>query len=261
VSEDTPFDADLTACAALVERADPLRFRSAMLAPVAARRVLFPLYAFNMEVARAPWVTAEPMIAEMRLQWWRDVAEEIAAGKVPRRHEVSTPLAKAIAPQDAGLLDTIAAARRWDIYRDPFENAADFARYIDQTAGNLMWVAAKTLGDADEATTRNAAFAAGIASWLIAIPALEDQGRVPLLDGTPQAVSALATQALDRLQAARANRTAISKPARVALFPATLTEHVLKAAQADPMRVADGTLPDPLGPSAKVSLRLLSGRW
>ena len=59
-----------------------------------ARRVLFPLYAFNIEVSRAPWVTAEPMIAEMRLQFWRDVVEEIAAGKPPRAHEVAAPLAE-----------------------------------------------------------------------------------------------------------------------------------------------------------------------
>ena len=68
------------ACAALVERGDPQRFRAAMAAPPEARRVLFPLYAFNVEVARAPWVTQEPMIAEMRLQWWRDALEEIAMG-------------------------------------------------------------------------------------------------------------------------------------------------------------------------------------
>ena len=47
---------DFSACAALVERGDPGRFRATMAAPLAARRVLFPLYAFNLEVARAPWV-------------------------------------------------------------------------------------------------------------------------------------------------------------------------------------------------------------
>ncbi|TNF18762.1 MAG: phytoene synthase, partial [Rhodobacteraceae bacterium] len=62
---------DWQACAAIVEKGDPDRFASAMAAPVAARARLFPLYAFNLEVARAPWVTQEPMIAEMRLQWWR----------------------------------------------------------------------------------------------------------------------------------------------------------------------------------------------
>ena len=61
------FDADLMACAELVQRADPDRFMAAMAAPVAARRVLFPLYALNVEIARAPWVTQEAMIAEMRL--------------------------------------------------------------------------------------------------------------------------------------------------------------------------------------------------
>ena len=72
------FDADLIACADIVRRADPARFQAAMAAPVAARSVLFPIYAFNVEVARAPWVTSEPMIAEMRLQWWVDALEEIA---------------------------------------------------------------------------------------------------------------------------------------------------------------------------------------
>ncbi|MEM7645152.1 MAG: squalene/phytoene synthase family protein, partial [Pseudomonadota bacterium] len=87
-------DADIAACADLVQRGDPARFRAVMAAPLGLRRMLFPLYAFNIEVARAPWVTQEPMIAEMRLQWWRDALEEIGAGGAVRRHEVVTPLAQ-----------------------------------------------------------------------------------------------------------------------------------------------------------------------
>ena len=41
------------ACAELVERGDPDRFRAIMAAPPEARAQLFPLYAFNLEVARA----------------------------------------------------------------------------------------------------------------------------------------------------------------------------------------------------------------
>jgi hypothetical protein len=77
-----------------------------MATPPEARAVLFPLYAFNLEVSRAPWVTEEPMIAEMRLQFWRDVAEEIGQGAPPRAHEVAAPLAEAVRAEDAG------AARR-----------------------------------------------------------------------------------------------------------------------------------------------------
>jgi phytoene synthase len=75
----------LQACADLVARGDPDRFRATMATPPEARAVLFPIYAFNLEVSRAPWVTEEPMIAEMRLQFWRDVAEEIGQGAPPAR--------------------------------------------------------------------------------------------------------------------------------------------------------------------------------
>ena len=179
---------DLNACADLVRRADPDRFLAAMAAPVTARRVLFPVYAFNVEVARAPWVTAEPMIAEMRLQWWRDALSEIREGGTVRRHEVVSPLAEMLDGEGADLLDQLIVARRWDIYRDPFEDEAHFRDYLDKTAANLMLVAASALGAVDEAPIREAGFAHGLANWLRAIPALERAGRVPLPDGRPEAV-------------------------------------------------------------------------
>jgi phytoene/squalene synthetase len=254
--------ADFNACAALVERGDPLRFRAAMAAPVAARAVLFPLYAFNVEVSRAPWVTQEAMIAEMRLQWWRDVCEEIRDGKQVRRHEVATPLADTIRPEDASLLDELAAARRWDIYRDPFEDADHFARYLDQTAGNLAVVAARRLGPVDEAVVRDAAVAAGVAAWLAAIPALEARGRVPLVDGTARGVRSLAEAALARLAAARKRRGAVSSLARPALMHVGAAVPVLQAAARAPEAVADGRLPDPVQTDRfGLPFRVLTGRW
>lgn len=256
------FDADLNACAALVERGDPLRFRAAMAAPVAARRVLFPLYAFNVEVARAPWVTQEPMIAEMRLQWWRDVCDEIAKGGPVRRHEVSTPLSGVISPDDARLLDELVAARRWDIYKDAFEDADHFARYVGQTSGNLTWIAARALGPADETVVRHAAYAAGIAAWLRAIPHLEARGRVPLLDGRSEAVRKLAQDALDRLGKARKHRGQVSRRAVAALLHVGQAKATLRAAVADPQAVAEGRLPDvEQADRISLALRALTGRW
>ena len=256
------FDADLNACAALVERGDPLRFRAAMAAPVAARRVLFPLYAFNVEVARAPWVTQEPMIAEMRLQWWRDVCEEITKGGTVRRHEVATPLAGVIAPADAPLLDELVAARRWDVYKEAFEDTAHFERYMDQTSGNLSVVATRALGEADETVVRDAAYAAGVAAWLRAIPELEAGGRVPLLDGTAEGVTSLAAGALERLVRARKGRRKVSKPARAALLHVGAAEQVLRRAIDTPALVGDGLLPavesaDRFG----LGFRAMTGRW
>ncbi|MEL7216333.1 MAG: phytoene synthase, partial [Pseudomonadota bacterium] len=42
-----------TACAELVRTGDPDRFLAAMTASVEGRARLFPLYAFNLEVAKA----------------------------------------------------------------------------------------------------------------------------------------------------------------------------------------------------------------
>ena len=234
----------IEACAALVERGDPDRFLSSMAAPLPARRVLLPLYAFNLEVARAPWLTQEPMIAEMRLQWWRDVLSEIAAGGPVRRHEVATPLSEAVDGAAAEALDALIEARRWDIGTDPFEDDEAFAAHLDRTAGTLMWVTARALGAPAETepVVRDFAWGQGLAAWLAAIPAMEAAGKRPLVDGRPGAVRTLAREGLRRIAHARRSRHAVPVVARPALYAGWLAAPILRQTAADPGRVAGGTL-------------------
>lgn len=254
----------IDACARLVERGDPDRFLSVMAAPVAVRARLFPLYAFNLEVARAPWVTREPMIAEMRLQWWRDVLEEIASGAAVRSHEVVTPLAEVIDPPTARLLEPLIEARRWDIEGQGFASETDLACHIDAGAGTLMWAAARTLGAPVEIepVVRDFAQGAGLANWLLAIPDLERAGKKPLLDGRPGAVQTLAREGLRRLSHARRSRHAVPRSVAPALLAGWLATPILRQAAAQPIRVSNGTL----GLSeARRRLTLLfrssTGRW
>lgn len=206
-------------CAALVERGDPDRFLAVMAAPPAARARLFPLYAFNLEVARAPWVTQEPLVAEMRLQWWRDVVENAAAGAA-RAHEVAEPLHLLI--REAGLppdiLDRMVVARRWDCWREPFGDVAALETYLEDTAAGLMWLAALALGApaAAGAAVRAYGRAAGMAGFLAAAPELQARGRHPLPEGT--SVEDLARLGLDWLAAARAGRGTVPKAVRPALL-------------------------------------------
>ncbi len=254
----------MQACAELVHRGDPDRFLATMACPLDVREILFPIYAFNIEVSRAPWVTEEPMIAEMRLQFWRDVAEEIGATRPPRAHEVAQPLAAVVAAEDADLLDGMAAARRWDIYKDAFEDQAHFDAYIDRTAGNLAWLAAKTLGatDAAEATVRAHARAAGIAGFLRAVPELEARGRIPMIDGTPQGVRDLAQAGLDALAEARSARSTVSKRAGHALYAGWRAGVTLRAARDIPERVIEGKLDESeFAKRAKLFWVSLTGRW
>lgn len=229
------------ACAALVERGDPDRFAAVMAAPVAARPRLWPLYAFNLEVARAPWVTKEPMIAEMRLQWWRDVV----ADPHPRAHPVAGPLHSLIlaANLPAEVLDGLIAARRWDVYRDAFADRAAFDAYLEATAGGLMWLAARALGApaAAEIPVRAHGWATGLANFLRAVPDLEQRGRLPLVDGRPEAMRALATDGLEMIAQARSGRQQIGSGAP-ALLAGWQTHALLRQVQADPMVVAEGRM-------------------
>lgn len=230
----------IEACAALVEQGDPVRFVAAMAAPVAARRVLFPLYAFNLQVARAPWVTQEPMIAEMRLQWWRDALAEIAADAAPRRHEVVTPLADILDTEGATLLDALIEARRWDVYKDPFRDQIHFERYLTRTTGNLIWVAARALGAGDVAKdpVRGFGRATGLARFLQAVRALEASGRIPLVDGRPETIAALARSALADARTRAGMRRAVPPGAWPALIEGWQTAPLLKQIANKPARVA-----------------------
>ena len=225
------------ACADLVARGDPRRFRAAMAAPLAAREILLPLYAFNIEVSRAPWLTDEPMIAEMRLQWWRDALEEVALGK-GRRHEV----VDALGFLDAGAaerLDQLVAARRWDIYKDAFEDPEHFDDYLDRTGAGLMEVGFAALGGIVDAPVQAIGRAAALARYLVAVPELEARGRLPLVDGRPEAIAALASAALGAMPRRMPRAPGL---AQSALFDAAGARAILAKAARDPRAVAEGRL-------------------
>lgn len=248
----------LDACAGLLQRGDPWRLRAALAAPVAARRVLLPLYAFNLEVARAPWVSAEPMIAQMRLQWWRDALSEISAGGPVRRHEVATPLAAVLDAPGAALLDRLVAARLADTEAAPFADRAALEAYLDATGGGLDWAAARALGanPAAEAPVRAFATAAALARYLAAVPALEARGRRPLPDTD---LAALARDHRGRWRAARRERSTVGRAAG----PALLAGATAGAALA---RVARSGRPEAATVSearqrAAAAWLALTGRW
>jgi 15-cis-phytoene synthase len=235
---------ELQACADLVAKGDPDRFAAAMAAPVEARKVLFPLYAFNLEVARAPWVASEPMIGEMRLQWWRDALAEISGGGPVRRHEVATPLAEVLTPALAEGLDALIEARRWDLYPEPFSDEAALLAYLDFTGATLMWTAAAALGaeGATEDDVRRFGRAAALARYLTAVPDLEARGRIPLVDGRSEAVARLARETRDAIPSRAALRRALPGLARAALIEGWQAGGILSRAAADPLRVAEGRL-------------------
>jgi hypothetical protein len=163
----------IQACANLVARADPERFAAAMSARPQARKKLLPIYAVAVEVARAPWMTKEPVIAEMRLQWWRDALESIQEGR-PRRHEVVESLANVLTEKGAEALDKMILARRWDIRKEGFDSKVALLNHVRDIALGPLVAALDSLGDlpSDMKPVENLAKQVGLVRFLRGIAAL-----------------------------------------------------------------------------------------
>ncbi|MCC5972406.1 MAG: squalene/phytoene synthase family protein [Pararhodobacter sp.] len=236
-------DTNIAALAALVEKGDPDRFLATMAAPPAARGRLFTLQAFNLEVARAPWVTKEPLLAQMRLQFWRDVVAGAGVEAAPA-HEVAGPLAELIVQTELprGVLLAMIEAREADMERAPFADEAALWTYLEATSGGLMVASVCALGGQADTVAREYGAVQGLANYLMAVPALEAAGRLPLPDGRAQAVAALARDGLDRLARAQAARGEVAHAARPALLAAWRAGALLKQAARAPERVAAGAL-------------------
>lgn len=243
---------DLSYCGNEVRRYDPDRFATAMLAPQTRREGLFSLYAFNLEVAKTREAVSEPMLGEIRLQWWREAIEGIYDG-TPRRHEVVLPLEKLVA--DQGLtrryFDDLIDVRADDLSEDAPHSIEALVRYAEGTSANLVLLALEALGirsDATERAARHVGIAWALTGLVRAMPYHLSQRRVylpeeligrhgierqNLMELRPEpaiasAVEEIAARAREHLKQARALRKDVPQQAIPALLLATIADMHLR---------------------------------
>ena len=131
-----------------LKKADPDRYRAALMADVKGRQDLLILYAFHHELSKVPDVTSEPMLGQIRYEWWREAIDEIYTGREVRRHEISTPLAELLLRTGVPRfwIDRLIDGRARDLDPQPFKDIEDARDYARQTSGQLMQIAVKVLG-------------------------------------------------------------------------------------------------------------------
>lgn len=229
---------------ALVAGRDESLFLSAAMAPAQFRDDLMVLYAFKTEITRVPFMVSEPMLGEIRLQWWREVLDQAYSGGPVRAYEVSTPLAALIAQH--GLkrapFETFLEAL------GPFlgdEPAPDLETLADQVAGieqPILELAGAIAGTEIDAAP--AAQMIGLTHLAMSLPRHAAQGRnvLPLdllreTEADPHALfrgdyDARMAKAFGLLlhaaETRRQNLPRIEKSARGALLPAALAATHLK---------------------------------
>ena len=200
----------------LVRRVDPDRWQaSRFIGDPVARADVIALYALNYELARVAGGVSNALMGEIRLTWWREAMEEVAAGKAPRKH----PNVEALAASrfDPNALAALADARFTDLDEGPLKDEAAVMAYVDGTAGALAVLAARRLdASADPHAVKGAARAWGLSGlWR-----LKQAGRDRLPESWTQADVKQRVEA--QLKAARGEIKRLPVAAFPAVAPAAL---------------------------------------
>ncbi|MDE0800689.1 MAG: phytoene/squalene synthase family protein [Rhodospirillaceae bacterium] len=154
-----PIDKTLSYGADLVKRYDRDRFLTALFAPNGMREPLMVLYAFNVEIARIRETVTEPVIGQMRLQWWRDTLTNISQGKgAPKGHPVAENLAALMGSRSLTLEHFLSLLdeRELDMMDEPPCSMKDLIAYCRGSSVGLSLLALDVLGVNDAGSRRAA---------------------------------------------------------------------------------------------------------
>lgn len=230
-------DADQDTCLALLREGDRDRYLCALLTPKRHRGAITALYAFNMEIARIRDIVTEPMMGEVRLQWWHDLidnpSENTAAG-----HPVAEALVKAIDDHDLPrqTFVNMIAARQFDLYDDPMPDRNTLEGYAGETASALIQLCSRVLDARGNAAPADAAGHGGvaqlIAGLLLLLPLHRSRGQLYI------PADILQSAGLDRDSFLAGKETVRINQAMTA-FVALGREHLRKAREASGQIAAD----------------------
>jgi phytoene synthase len=234
---------------------EPDRYLAALLAPPAARDGLLALAAFAAELGRiGHLVTREPMMGEVRLQWWRDALQGDDPG-ARTGNPIADALREATARHSlpAQLLLGMVDARASDLEPEPFPTEDALAAYLAGSEGAPFTLAAHVLGEPAparcdlNAASATAGRAYGLVRLLLGLPQALARGFSPLprtrlaqagiadlaSEADPAKVSALMrvlhAEVLRNLEAAWQHVANLPRPTRVAFLPLALVEPYLRA--------------------------------
>jgi phytoene synthase len=161
-------------CTELVRAHDFARYATTLFAPVAQRRALLALYAFNVEILRVREQVSQPLPGEIRMQWWTDMLAGAGHGGI-EGNPVAAELLWAIRNHRLPVerLSRLIEEHQFDLYNDPMPTMAALDGYLGDTSSALFSLSADIAGlqSAEiEHLARHAGLAQGIAQVIAALP-------------------------------------------------------------------------------------------
>lgn len=206
-----------------VRRVAPDRWLAArLISDEAARTEVLALYALDDELAKIAPAVSQPVLGQIRLQWWREALERTAQGGA-----ADHPVLEALAPAlragrlPCSRLEMLVVSHEAELEPQPFPDDAAFLAWLDARFGAVMALAAVLLDPAaDGAAVVHAARAWGWSAQLRAAPAWRARGGEPWPPGWRPDPAETASRAQSRITAALAEARDELKGLPTAAFPA-----------------------------------------
>jgi phytoene synthase len=128
------------------------------------------LYAFSDEIARVRAHVSEPLLGEIRFQYWRDVLTGERGADAPIAAALVDTVERFRLPREK--LISLIDARLFDLYDAPMPNVAALESYAVATAGSLFQLAAFILDPVADvaAASRHAGIAYAVTGLLRGLP-------------------------------------------------------------------------------------------
>ena len=164
-----PTESDRSFCLNLVKENARDFYLADLLLPQDIRNEVVAVHAFHIEILNAAMRTTEPLAAEIRLQWWKEVLlrerDSEAVGN-PVAKSLLHALEKHFLPADA--LIAKLEAHVFDLYCDPMEDRTMLEGYCGETRSSLFQIAALITGaDRGEKSISAASGHAGVAVGIV----------------------------------------------------------------------------------------------
>lgn len=168
------------------------RYILCLFAPATKRDDLAALFLLNAELASIREQVTEPLLGQMRLQWWRDGLNALGTKTQPPHIILNRLASWTQQGHDVTPLLSLIDARELDLQERPFTDTTVYENYVTATTRPLGLLAAAIL----EQNSAGAAFTAAIANYaqiglLRAIPFWLRRHQLPL------APNLLATYGID----------------------------------------------------------------
>lgn len=150
--------------AELIRRSDYDLWLACLYVPVAQRAAIHALYAFSLTLRHIHTQVSEPMLGEIRLQWWHDVMSGARADEA-QGHPLAAHILRVINDYHLSreAFVQMIEAHRFDLYDDPMPSLHDLEGYCGETSSLVFRQAVLILNQGQEIECADAAGHAGVA--------------------------------------------------------------------------------------------------